>query len=197
MAEIQLEDAPPGVRPYYDKGMAALERNNLDYAMDMFTAALSMEPRLLQIRKLLRNAAIKKTRAKPTGKLALMKASGALLKISSLQKKNPFQALELAEHTLNLDPMNPKFAKAHCSAARAANLPEIAIQTLEFLKEHNAADRATLKTLAELYKQAEQFEQEFNCHEKIVELSPNDTIAIKAMKDSAARLTLDKSDWKK
>lgn len=197
MAEIQLEDAPQNVRPYCDKGMEALERNNLDYAMDMFTAALSIEPRLLKIRKKLRSAAIKKTRIKPTGKLTLLKASGALLKISSLQKKDPFQALELAEHTLNLDPLNPKFAKAHCSAARAADLPEIAIQTLEFLKENNVADRATLNMLAELYKQAEQFEQEFHCHEKIVEQSPNDTIAIKAMKDSAARLTLDKSDWKK
>ncbi len=50
MAEVKLEDAPQGVRTYYDKGIAALERSNFDYAMDMFEAVLKIEPRLLQVR---------------------------------------------------------------------------------------------------------------------------------------------------
>ena len=42
MAEVKLEHAPPGVRTYYDKAIAALERDNFDYAMDMFEAMLNV-----------------------------------------------------------------------------------------------------------------------------------------------------------
>lgn len=197
MAEMTLENAPPNVRPFYDKGVAALERDNLDYAMDMFTAALVIEPRLLQIRKLLRTAALKKSRRSPAGKMERLKASGRLLHLAALRKKDPLQALAEAEAILNLDPLNPKFARAHCSAARAAGLPEVAIQTLEFLKQNNAADLATLHELAALYRQAGQIAQEYQCHEKIVEQTPNDARALKQLKDAAARLTMDKSDWKR
>lgn len=197
MAEVKLENAPQGVRTYYDKGVAALERNNLDYAMDMFEAALQIEPRLLQIRKLLRMAAIKKTKPNPPGKLTLAKTVGQFLKASSSVKKNPEQAIGLAERLLRIDPLNFKFSKLQSDAAEGAELPEIAIQTLELLKENSAPSLALFESLARLYRNAERFDDEYACHEAITKLKPNDTNALKELKDSAARLTMGKAGWQK
>ncbi|MDF7805962.1 tetratricopeptide repeat protein [Pontiellaceae bacterium B12219] len=197
MAEVELADAPSGVRTYYDKGIAALERNNLDYAMDMFAAALQVEPRLLQVRKLLRAAAVKNAKLKPPGKLALARTIGDFMKASAAVKKNPMLAIELSEKLLRIDPLNLKFAKLQCSAATAAELPEIAIQCLEILKANCPPSLAILAPLAELYQNTEQFDAEYACREQIVLLSPTDTAALKAMKDSAARLTMGKAGWQK
>jgi tetratricopeptide (TPR) repeat protein len=197
MAEVKLEDAPQGVRTYYDKGVAAMERDNLEYAMDMFTAALNLEPRLLQVRKLLRSAAIKKAKVKPTGKMAVAMGMGRLVKASSLLKKNPLQALEISEKLLRIDPFNLKFTKTQCEAAKAAELPEIAIQTLEILKDRIPENLAVLKPLAELYLDEECYELEYECRTAIAKLKPNDATALKELKDSAARLTMGKTGWQK
>ena len=197
MAEVKLEDAPQGVRSYYDKGVAALERNNLEYAMDMFEAALKVEPRLLRVRKLLRSAAIKSAKLKPPGKLAVAKTLGAFMKTSTMLKKNPQQAIERTESLLRIDPLNFKFAKLQCDAAEAATLPELAIQTLELLKENTPPSLAVLEPLARLYRNSERFDDEYACHEAIIKLNPNDTNALKELKDAAARLTMGKAGWQK
>ena len=119
MAEVKLEDAPQGVRIYYDKGVAAMERDNLEYAMDMFEAALAIEPRLLQVRKLLRAASVKKAKSNAPSKLAIAKGISGLMKASSLNRKKPFQALKTAEKLLRIDPFSLKFSKALCAAPSA------------------------------------------------------------------------------
>lgn len=197
MAETKLEDAPQGVRAYYDKGVAAMERNNFGYAMDMFTAALAIEPRLLQIRRLLRAAAAKRAKAHPPGKIAVAKGLGSLLKFPALLKKDPVKAIETAENLLRIDPFNLKFAKAQCDAAEAAGLPEIAIQTLEILKENAPAELAILEPLATLYRQTGLFDREYQCRNQIAKLKPNDAVALKELKDAAARLTMGKAGWQK
>ncbi|MDF7823505.1 hypothetical protein P4B35_05730 [Pontiellaceae bacterium B12227] len=197
MAEVELQDAPQGVRTYYDKGVAALERSNFEYAMDMFAAALKIEPRLLSVRKLLRLAAIKNTGLKPPGKLTAAKSLGAFMKASAMLKKDPQQAIERAEDLLRIDPLNFKFAKLQCDAAEAAGHPEIAILTLEMLKENTPPNLAILNPLARLYRTAERFDDEYACHEAMVKLKPNDTNALKELKDSAARLTMGKAGWQK
>lgn len=197
MSEVKLENAPPGVRGYYDKGVAALERGNLDYAMDMFEAALDIEPGLLQVRKLFRAAAVKKAKAQPPGKLAAAKALAGLFKCSAQLKKNPLQALAGTEKLLRIDPLNPKLAKANCDAAAGAGMPEVAILTLEILNDNKPPSLNVLEALAKLYLEAERFDLEYKCREQIVRLKPHDSEAIKQMKDAAARLTMGKAGWQK
>ena len=51
MAEVELEQAPRKARDHFDKGFAALERGNFDYAMDMFGLALELCPQLTRARR--------------------------------------------------------------------------------------------------------------------------------------------------
>ena len=196
MAEVKLKDAPQGVKSYCEKGIAAMERGNLSYAMDMFEAALGVEPQMLHIRKLLRATAVKKAKTTPSGRLAKIKISGALLRIPSITKKDPFQGLEATEKLLRTDPLNARIAHAQCEAAIAAGLPEIAIQTLEILKDNHPPSLSILEPLADLYAEAKNFESEYQCRNAISKLKPNDSAARKKQKDAAARMALN-SGWNK
>jgi tetratricopeptide (TPR) repeat protein len=195
MAEVQLKDAPQGVRTYYEKGIAAMERSNLDYAMDMFAAALHLEPRLLQIRKLLRAAAVQKHKTDPPKKRARYKNAGSLLKASGLVKKNPLRALETVEILIRSDPFNIKYVKVLCDAAVAAELPEVATQSLEILRDHRPNDLAVLEPLAALYHDLNEYRSEYECRSRITRLKPNDSEALKKLKDAAAHNTMEKAGW--
>ncbi len=195
MAVIELKDAPPGVAVYYDKGTEAMEHGNLDYAMDMFEAALGIEPRLLDVRKRLHSAAVQNIKSKPPTKLGVAKAMGGLFKASALLKKDPLESLKATERLLRIDPLNVKFALAQCDAAKAADMPEVAIQTLEIFRANKPPSLAILEPLAQLYLESDQFDLEYPCREQIATLKPGDTAARKELKDAAARLTMGKSGW--
>lgn len=196
MAEVKLEDAPQSVRTFYDKGIAAMERANLDYAMDMFEAALHIEPRLLQTRKLLRAAALQKHKANPPGNRIRLKNMGRLIKLALQKKGDPFPRLEEAEKLMRCAPFNLRHVNVFCAAAGAAELPEVAIQTLEILTAHAPAKLALLKPLADLYRDTQQFKSEYECRNQIVQICPNDPVALKQLKDAAARNTMDQVGWK-
>ncbi|MCF7816886.1 MAG: tetratricopeptide repeat protein [Kiritimatiellales bacterium] len=197
MAEVKLEDAPQGVRTFYDKGISAMARANLDYAMDMFEAVLHIEPRLLDVRRLLRTAAMQKYKTHLPGRLASVKRAGNLLKLAMGRKTDPFQTLETAEKLMRTDPFNLRNVKALREAAVAAGLPEAAIQTLEILRDHRPNDLAILEPLANLYRDAKQSQNEYDCRNRIARLKPNDAAALKELKDSAARNTMEKAGWGK
>lgn len=197
MAEVKLDTASKDAKAYYEKAYTAMERGNLDYAMDMFEESLKIEPRLLQARKGMRACAMKKTAGKPASKKALFKAAATWMKATATLKKDPMAALELSERILRIDPLNLKFAKLQCDAAKMASMPEVAILTLETLCNQRGVDMGILKPLARLYRDTEQFQDEFECRTKIAELLPNDGQAQKELKDSAARLSMGKAGWQK
>ena len=199
MAEVRLEDAPRKAREYYDKGFAAMERGNLDYAMDMFMAALDLEPRVLHIRKYLRGAALKKSKEKkPNGMnhtLSTIAGVGTLMSASGALKKKPLEALKSAEKLMRADPLNLTFINLLGRAAVAAGMPETAIQTLEIAKDHYPKNVELLKWLGSLYMEMGQTHESRQCYEEIYALRPNDPHALKALKDSAALDTMKKGRW--
>ncbi|MDZ8117380.1 hypothetical protein [Pontiella agarivorans] len=197
MAEVKLENAPDDILPYYEKGLQALKRNNYAYAMDMFETVLALEPRLLQVRRKLRTAAVTLAKQNPPGRRAAAKNLALYAKAARRLKKQPELTVELSEKLLKSDPLNPKYAKLQADAAEAADLPEIAILTLEIINENRPAEAALLSRLAGLYQQTNQIDLEFECREKIAQLIPGDAQAAKALKDAAARLTMGKTGRRK
>lgn len=199
MAEVALENAPRKAREHFEKGMASFERGNLDYAMDMFLLALDACPGLLKARKFLRAAAVTKAKQQKTSAFAralgTLGGSGALLKIQSLIKKKPDQALREAEDLLRKDPMNPTFIHAASQAAEAAGFPEIAILNLELAREHNPKDVKTLEWLARLYTEVNRLHDARVAYEELVRLKPNDPMAVKKLKDATALDTMQRGGW--
>ena len=54
MAEKSLNELPRELRMLFTKGNDALQRDNFDYAIDLFNQILAKEPALFECRKVLR-----------------------------------------------------------------------------------------------------------------------------------------------
>jgi len=140
MAEIDLDKTSQKVRDLFNKGFTAFERGNLDYAIDLLYACVKMEPALLQARKFLRAAEIRKFKQKSNPLTRVISTIACLplfLKtVAMVKSKNTNEALVSAEELLKDNPLNSRFIKVFAQAAVNANLPEAAIQTLEIARDH-------------------------------------------------------------
>lgn len=199
MAEVLMENAPRKAREHFEKGMASFERGNLDYAMDMFLLALELCPGLLKARKFMRAAAVKKAKQQKSSALSrafgTLGGSGTLLKVQSLLKKKPEEALREAETLLRKDPLNATFLTTASQAAIAADMPEVAILNLELLKEHYPKDAKSLQWLAELYQEVNRMHDARLLYEELVRLKPADPEMVRRLKDATALDTMQKGGW--
>jgi tetratricopeptide (TPR) repeat protein len=199
MAEVKLENAPRKAKELFDKAFAAMERGNLDYAMDMFLQALELEPNLLKAREYLRAAELRKFKEKKGGALlhTLSSLQGCFTLMSgmSMIKKKPAQAVKTAEKLMRLDPLNMSFINFFAQAALAASMPETAIQTLELAKNHYPNNIPLLKWLGKLYIEHNEPHKGRECMEALVRLQPNDPKALKNLKDAVALDTMKKGGW--
>ncbi|MCF7838881.1 MAG: tetratricopeptide repeat protein [Candidatus Marinimicrobia bacterium] len=199
MAEVKLEDAPRKARELFEKAVSAFERDNLEYAMDMFLSVLELEPRLLKARKYLRAAEMKKFKAGKGGELTHLITSltglGHMLKAKSAMTKKPTEALVAAEKLLRMDPLNKGFMRVQAEAALACDMPEVAIQTLEIAREHYPKDYDLLTWLGQVFVASNDPTSARECFERVVAARPNDQKALKSMKDAAALATMQKGKW--
>lgn len=201
MAEVTLEQVPQKTKDLFNRGFVAMERGNLDYAIDMFSACLELEPRLHKARKFLRMAQIKQFKSKGGGQFAHLMSSvtglSSMMKAQSLMKKKPMEAISAIEKLLRNDPLNLSHIKLLDKAAEAAGEPEIAIQTLSIAQEHYPHDTTILERLGRLYMKIDQPRLGRECFEALCELKPNDTAALKLLKDSMAIDSMSKDGWEK
>ncbi len=200
MAEVTLEQVPRKTREVFEKAASALERGNFDYAMDMFASLLEVEPRLLQARKLLRAAQIKKFRESGSASstrhlMASLGGLGGLVGAQMAIKTKPHKALAMAEKLMRKDPLNPSFYRLLARAAEAADMPETAIHTLEFALEAAPEDVSLLRWLGNLYKQTGDTAKARECFDRVFRMKPNDPRAIKDVKDAQAMDTMKQGKW--
>lgn len=200
MAELIEADVPKRARELFEKGMIAMERNNLPYAMDMFIATLDIEPRYLKARKFLRAAGLKHFSAARNDVishlLATLAGGVSLLKgLWALKSGKPLVALRIAEQLLRTDALNLVFIKFLCQAAVAADMQEVAIQMLSVAREYYPTRPDLLLKLGNLYTATNQMAAAQECFETLVDLRPHDAQAMKAYKDAMARDSMVKGGW--
>lgn len=199
MVEVALEKAPRKAREHYEKGIASLERGNLDYAIDMFLMALDLCPEFLRARKYLRAAALKKAKSVKTNAfsqiMTTVSGMGSLMKAQSMIKKKPAQALREAENLLRKDPLNPTFIQVSCQAALAAELPEVAILNLEVARDNGVKDIKNLEFLAQLYQDNGRMHDAREAYETLVRLKPSDPEMVRKLKDATALDTVQRGNW--
>lgn len=199
MEEVTLENVPRKTRDLFEKSMAALERGNSNYALDMLRQVIIMEPRFLLARKNLRIAQVKLLLAsKPsamTHQMASLKGTFTLMGAQGKLKKDPKAALDGAEKLLAMDVLNYPFLKFFAEAAEAASMTEAAIQTLEVARPYFAKNVDFLRLLAKLYLSVNQPAGAKDCYAAVVELRPNDQVAIKNFKDTSAMASIQSGNW--
>src|SRR6266404_7804671 len=133
MAEKTSSNINSRANDFYQKALAALERNNLDYAIEMFIQTLNIEPDFTKARRNLRATQMKKNESAGGFKRMLVatKLQPLLTKARVAVQKNPSEAMTLAEQALTEDPKNGQALMILAEAAEVAKLPDTVVQTLE------------------------------------------------------------------
>jgi len=197
MAEKNSENINPKAREFHNKAVAALDRNNLDYAIEMWMQTLAVEPGFTQARKFLRAAQMKRSESQGGLKRMMLKAQTAPLmtKAKMAVSKNPVEAMALAEQILSEDPKNGQALMLLAEAAEAAKLPETGVQTLEHYTKLNSRDTKALHSLARLYGVIERWDMAGTVYERLLEINPSDFDAQKGAKDATAHGAMQTGGW--
>ncbi len=197
MAEKTTANINRHANDFHQKALAALERNNLDYAIEMFIQCLNVEPNFTQARQYLRATQMKKTESAGGFKRMFTAArlTPLLTKARVSLQKNPTEAMTLAEQALTEDPKNGQALQILAEAAEVAKFPETVVQTLETYTRLNPRDIKSLHWLARAYSAAEQHEQARETYERLVQINANDFDAQKGLKDATAHGAMAGGGW--
>jgi tetratricopeptide (TPR) repeat protein len=198
MAEKSLSELPRELRMLYTKGHDALQRDNFDYAIDLFNQVLAKQPGIYECRKELRAAQKKKAGAGSGFFKKMLSSAGSSPMVAKGHMelaKDPAEALKIAEHILNGDPTNSGAHKLVVQAATALELPRTAVLSLEILAANSPKDREVAIKFANALADS----GEVGRAEKILaDLSrsfPTDNELAQALKDLSARKTLDEGGY--
>jgi len=198
MAEKSINELPRDLRGLYTKGNDALQRENYDYAIDLFNQILARDPAQIEVRKALRSAQIKKAGAGSGFFKKMLNTAGSqpmLAKGHLALSKNPAEALQIAEQILNSDPNNSGAHKLVVEAATALELPRTAVMSLEILTRNSPKD---VDLAIKFARSLADSGQPGRAEKILADLSrsfPTDNELSQALKDLSARKTMDEGGY--
>jgi predicted Zn-dependent protease len=193
MAEKTIGQIPRQVREQYQKGMSALERHNLDYAIAIFNQVLALEPGFFDCRQALRVCQHKKSGGGASFFRKMLSGAGSsplLAKGQIALMKDPLDAIKVAEQILNSDSNSAAAHKLLAQAALAAELPKTAVLSLEIVTKNAPKDEDAQKDLARAYSAAGQGEKAEMIMAELMRQHPDDLRLLEELKDISARKTL-------
>jgi len=198
MAEKSLTDVSHDLRMLFTKGNQALQRDNFDYAIDLFNQVLAKQPGLFECRKALRTAQMVKA-GKGGGffkrTCRSMGSSPMVAKGHMALGKDPAEALKIAEQILNGDPTSSGAHKLVVEAATALELPKTAVLSLEILAANSPKDRDVAIKFANALADAGEVGKAEKILADLYRSFPSDNELAQALKDLSARKTLDEGGY--
>jgi tetratricopeptide (TPR) repeat protein len=198
MPEKSLSVIPRPLRDQYEKGLAAIQRQNLDYAIAIFTGVLQAEPAFYACREALRAAQMKKTGAGGGGffKKMLGTASNSpmIAKGQMALRNNPLEAIHIAEQILGGDPNSIPAHRLLAEGALAADLPRTASLSLEIVFK-NAPDREVAIKLGEALARGGQGDRAESILSELRRTFPNDPEIARVLKNVSAKRTLSEGGY--
>ncbi len=198
MAEKSINEITRDVRVILTKGQDALQRDNFDYAIDLFNQVLVREPGLHEVRKLLRAAQLKKAGG---GGGFMKKMWGAASSQPMVAKgrlalaNHPAEALQIAEQILNNDPTNSGAHRLVVDASKAMEMPHTAAMSLEALFRNSPKDKQVAIELANAFAEIGEPMRGERILAELYRGNPTDNDLAQALKDLSARKTMDEGGY--
>ena len=198
MAEKTLNDLTRDLRVLFTKGNDALQRDNFDYAVDLFNQVLVREPGLHECRRALRTAQLKKA----GGGGGFMKKMWSTASSQPLVAKgeialrtHPAEALTIAEQILNSDPLNSGAHRLIVKAASALEMPHTAVLSLELLLRNSPKDKEVAIQLANALAEIGDPKRGERVLAELYRANPTDNDLAQALKNLSARKTMDEGGY--
>lgn len=201
MAEkLTLDGVPANVRELYERGNAALEKKNYDYAIAIYSQVLIHQPGLYPCREALRATQFRKAGEK-SGFFRKLVGSASnspqIAKAQLLSRSNPQEAINVAEGVLNGDPGNVTAHKILAEAALALQFPKTAVLSLEIAFKNSNRDRDLAMRLALALATAGDIARGESILEEMLKANPRDADISQALKNISARRTLREGGYEK
>jgi tetratricopeptide (TPR) repeat protein len=179
------------LKEFYNKGLLAFEKQNYDYAIEIFSQIVSIQYDHLDARHHLHLSLQKKTEgsrasiASPINKLLLtMKADGLL------KKDDIPGCLEALEKIIASNPRDSETLKKIADIFYKKGMTSHAINNLEEARLANPKDIDVFKRLGELYMKKEDYHNAKAVYESALKINPNDTDVLKSLKNLDALGTI-------
>ena len=195
---MSLNDLPRDLRVLFTRGSDALQRDNFDYAIDLFNQVLNREPGLYECRKLLRTAQLKKAGSRG-GFMKKMWSSASsqpmVVKGQVALRKDPREALLIAEGILNGDPTNSGAHRLIVEAAAALEMPHTAVLSLDILHRGSPKDKDIAIKFASALADVGEVNRAESMLGEVCQAFPTDMDLAQALKNISARKTLDEGGY--
>jgi tetratricopeptide (TPR) repeat protein len=198
MAEKSLNELPRDLRALLTKGNDALQRDNCDYAIEMFNQILAREPGQYEVRKTLRAAQAKKAGSGRGFFKQMLSTAGSQPLVGKGRlalNKNPAEALQIAEQILNGDPNNSQAHRLVVEAASTLELPRTAVMSLEILARNSPKDRDVAIKHANMLADTGQPGQAEKILADLYRSFPTDNELGQALKNLSARKTMNEGGY--
>ena len=199
MQEKTKKEVQPQAREYFEKGITALRKDNLDYATKLFEQALRREPGFFECREALRLNQFKRS-GKKSGlfKMFGKTTSTSLLPKGQLAlKKDPLEAILVAEQVLNDDPYSVMGNKLLADAATAAGFTRTALFAWDLVMQKHPDDKTyTMRYCQALVNNGDLVKAEETCT-ALAKMHPGDQEVLQLSKNLTASRTLSEGGYDK
>ena len=181
------------LKEFYNKGLLAFEKQNYDYAIEIFSQIISAQYDNLEARHYLHLALQKKAQGSKASLVSSVNKVFLSMQSNNLLKKDNIQgALEILEKIIASNPNDSETLKKIADIFYKKGLLLHAINNLEEAKTVNPKDIAVLKKLGELYVKREDYSNAKAIYESALKINPNDTEVLKSLKNLDALGTIKK-----
>ena len=154
MAEKNINQISADARRLHSKAVEAAQRENTDYAINLYGQVLEKEPGFYECRRALRVEQLKKAAASGGGFFKkMMSGAGSspqLAKAKMALSKNPTEAMAIAEQVLVSDFTSSGAHRVILDAAKALEMPNTAVLQLETMAKNSPKDKALVIEYAEM-----------------------------------------------
>lgn len=200
MPEKSINEIPRDIRLLFTRGNDALSRDNFDYAIDLFGQVLAREPGFIECRRALRTAQQRKAgEGRGFFKKAWSSASSSpqVAKAQMTLRKDPAEALTIAEQVLNSDPTNTLAHRIIVAAAMALQMPQTAVMSLEVVHQNSPKDKKLAIEFANSLADTGEVKRAEKILADFARAAPNDPELAQALKDLSAKRTMGEGGYEK
>lgn len=179
------------------RGNEAMQKENWDYAIQMFHQCVRFEPSNLLFRQTLRGCEEKKYGGNKTGaKMAGMKLMSVRGKSKKAQLKKDWEAVDKAcEEGLQVNPWDPQLNADLGTALKELGHATCAAFAYEKAVGADPKNKEFLRQLAELYEERGDYKLSVGCWERIAKLDPMDGEARMRGQQAATKQVIDRGGY--
>ncbi len=179
------------LKEFYNKGLLAFEKQNYDYAIEIFSRIVSFQYDNLEARHYLHLSLQKKAEgSRPSITNSISKLFLTMQADGMLKKDNIPGCLETLEKIITSNPNDSETLKKIADIFYKKGMALHAINNLEEARLANPKDIDTLKKLGELYVKREDYRNAKTTYESALKINPTDTEVLKSLKNLDALGTM-------